>query len=620
MTLTRNRIFLSLLIGILFTSQISFATEKKLKASDAKEFDEFGYSTDIDGNHAIIGAPGEDNGDYDRGSVYIFNRNAGGESNWGQLVKLTASDADASDLFGMAVAIDGDHVVAGARFEDNSGNNSGAAYIFNKDRDGTDQWGEVKKIVASDAGQDFEFGFAVAINEDYLIVGSPGEDIDRSGAAYIYNKDKGGTDNWGEVAKLKSSDPEAWAKFGSSVAISGDYAIVGAYSEDSNGEDAGTVYVYYKNKGGEDNWGLIQKIIPDDIEKLDEFGYSVSIFDDIIAVGAHGDNIEEHNEGSVYLYRKDFGGQDNWGQTAKLLAGDRADDDQFGISVSLSKDFLLIGAHGEDTNGKDGGAAYLFYLTPELVDHWWQFKKFTASDGNISDFYGFSVAVDNKNVVIGAFLEDGNGKDAGAAYLLSNEFEISDTEINLSAIGEDQKVILSWSPSPSSNTINYQIYRGTNAAELSYLTTVAHTLIQFDDNSVSNGITYFYKIVAINDIGSVNEFSNIIESTPQESTLGTELTNTIPERFIVSRNYPNPFNPVTSFTYSIPSEMNVRILIYDMLGHEVKKIINSIEQPGTKLVTWDATDDNGRIVSGGVYFYQVSAGKNTYTGKMLLLK
>ncbi|MFC1550784.1 FG-GAP repeat protein, partial [Candidatus Neomarinimicrobiota bacterium] len=204
MIITRYNIFLSILIGLLCISQTLFATNKKLKASDAKEFDEFGYATDIYGDYAIIGAPGEDNGDYDRGSVYIFSRNAGGASNWGQLVKLTASDADASDLFGMAVAINGDNAVAGARFEDNAGNNSGAAYIFNKDQNGADHWGEVKKIVASDADQNYEFGFAVALSEDYLIVGSPGEDIDRSGAAYIFNRNDGGANNWGEVAKLKS--------------------------------------------------------------------------------------------------------------------------------------------------------------------------------------------------------------------------------------------------------------------------------------------------------------------------------------------------------------------------------------------------------------------------------
>ncbi|MFC1550832.1 T9SS type A sorting domain-containing protein, partial [Candidatus Neomarinimicrobiota bacterium] len=349
-------------------------------------------------------------------------------------------------------------------------------------------------------------------------------------------------------------------------------------------------------------------------------GYSVSIYNDIIAIGAHGDNIEEHNEGSVYLFRQDFGGQDNWGQIAKLLAGDREDNDQFGISLSLTKGFLLIGAHGEDTNGEDGGAAYLFYLTPELVDHWWQFKKIIASDGDNSDFFGFSVAVNDKDVVIGAFLEDGSGQDAGAAYILSNEFEVPDTKINLSAIGEDQQVILSWSPSPSSTTQSYYIFRGMNTTELSYLTTVSNSIYQYNDYSVENSITYFYKIFSIDDIGSVNEYSNVIESTPQESTLGTESTNAMPERFNVSQNYPNPFNPVTNFTYSIPAEANVRIIIFDMLGHQIKNIANRLEQPGTKMVTWDATDDDGKTVGGGVYFYQVRAGNNTYTGKMLLLK
>ena len=187
-----------------------------------------------------------------------------------QLVKTVASDRAASDLFGISVAVAGDYIVVGAYNEDedasgaNTLSNAGSAYVFKKDQGGTDNWGQIKKIVASDRAAIDNFGRSVAIAGDYIVVGALYEDHDASGAnalsdagsAYVFQKDTGGTDNWGQLQKIVASDRGASDIFGHSVAIAGDYIVVGANSEDEDASgantlsDAGSAYVYKPTSGG----------------------------------------------------------------------------------------------------------------------------------------------------------------------------------------------------------------------------------------------------------------------------------------------------------------------------------------------------------------------------------
>ena len=160
--------------------------------------------------------------------------------------KLLASDAQASDLFGVSVAVSGDTAVVGALQEDDGGADAGAAYVFRRDQGGTDNWGEVTKLTASDAQASDQFGYRVAVSGDTAVVGAWAEDAGgvNAGAAYVFRRDEGGADNWGQVTKLTASDAQAGDAFGNSVAVSGDTAIVGAPLEDAEGSDVGAAYVF----------------------------------------------------------------------------------------------------------------------------------------------------------------------------------------------------------------------------------------------------------------------------------------------------------------------------------------------------------------------------------------
>ena len=159
--------------------------------------------------------------------------------------KLTASDAQPGDLFGVSVAVNGDTAVVGAHFEDAAGTNAGAAYVFQRNQGGADNWCEVKKLTASDSAADDHFGVSAAVSNDTAIVGAyfhPVESL--SGAAYVFKRSQGGTDNWGEVTELAASDPQVQDLLGVSVSVSGDTAIAGAHFEDAGGDLAGAAYMF----------------------------------------------------------------------------------------------------------------------------------------------------------------------------------------------------------------------------------------------------------------------------------------------------------------------------------------------------------------------------------------
>jgi hypothetical protein len=221
---------------------VSFKEVLKLTAGDAQNADFFAESVAVSGDYAITGAYGAG----DEGAAYIFYRNQGGGGNWGQAKKLVSGDPVNSGSFGRSVAISGNYAIVGANQEGAAFSCRGAAYVFYRNQGGPDNWGQVKKLTASDAEDQDQFGISVAISGDYVIVGAQYENGagSMSGPAYIYYRNQGGSDNWGEVTKLSASDAEDGDYFGGSVAISGNFAIVGAYSEDGAGMDRGAAYLY----------------------------------------------------------------------------------------------------------------------------------------------------------------------------------------------------------------------------------------------------------------------------------------------------------------------------------------------------------------------------------------
>lgn len=411
--------------------------EAKVTAGvDAMVDDRFSRSVAVSGDTAIVSNHQSDGAgaDSNSGSAYLFERNLGGLENWGPLPEFTGDDTASGDAFGRSVSIDGDTVVIGAfgvEEEDCVPGDCGAAYIFERDHGGPGNWGQVTKITADDVAAGDLFGIAVAISGDTVVVGSLL--ADRSGSAYLFERDQGGLDNWGQVPmpKLTADDAEAGDQFGIAVAISGDTVIVGASLEPPNC-NAGAAYIFARDQGGSGNWGQVTKLTAEGGSTTACFGLSVAIDNDTAIVGALRDDTPSNNSGAAYLFQRDHDGIDNWGQVARIVANDASEGDRFGRSVSLSGDFVIVGADHRDDAGNDSGAAYLFARDQGGADHWGQTQKIAASDAAEGDHFGIFVSLSDDVAIVGAYWDDDGGNNSGSAYLFRRSifvdgFESGDT-------------------------------------------------------------------------------------------------------------------------------------------------------------------------------------------------
>lgn len=215
------------------------------------------------------------------GAVYIYHRTEG--HIWdADVTKIWPADRTQNDEFGNAVSIDGNCLIAGCYLDDDEGIRTGSAYIFR--RSGANSWTEEAKITASDPGVDDRFGISVDICEDYAIVGSYYDDDNGtdSGSAYVYSYN--GSDDWGEEIKLNASNAAAGDEFGRSVAINSEYAFVGSNLDDDMGTDSGAVYFFHRL--GSNSWDTGTKVLDSDGVGGDSFGNALAVYGKYTAVGA----------------------------------------------------------------------------------------------------------------------------------------------------------------------------------------------------------------------------------------------------------------------------------------------------------------------------------------------
>lgn len=422
----------------------------KTTASDRDASDYYGKAVAIDGNFAIVGAWGEDedvaglNTLAEAGSAYILQNISG---TWTEVQKIVASDRAANDNFGYSVDISGDFAVVGAWKEahDAAGLNpmvdAGSVYIF-QNIAGT--WTEVQKIVPSDRAGGDNFGHSVAIDQNFIVVGAFNEDEDESGLNTILNAGSAYVFNysgaiWIEQQKLVASDRAAADFFGFDVDISGSTIIIGAYGEDEDFAgantmaEAGSAYLF-ENIGP---WVQMTKIIANDRMPGDYFGYSVAINEPFVIVGAYEADLDASganpisNAGAAYYFDSHSGLPF---PLAKLVASDREEDDRFGYDVAINlmfSSYIVVGAYFEDedelgTNEMlQSGSVYVF--NPFFVET----QKLVSLDRAVGDYFGCAVGLSGQYIISGAQFEDedpdGNNTrpEAGSAYIFQNCREIN---------------------------------------------------------------------------------------------------------------------------------------------------------------------------------------------------
>ena len=366
----------------------------KLLPDDGAAGDGFGVSVSVSGSIAIFGVWKDDDNGEDSGSAYLFDLTTNK-----QIFKLLADDGAASDRFGHSVAISDTVAIVGSHHNNENGADSGSVYIFD-----ICTGKQIAKLLPNDGAAGDIFGISLAVSGITAIVGATGDDENgnNAGAAYLFNISTGN-----QIAKLLPDDGAEFDLFGISVAITEKVAIVGAWFDDDNGHSSGSAYLFDTTTGLQ-----IAKLLPNDGAANDWFGTSVAINDTVAIVGAHLDDDSDTNSGSAYLFDITTGLQIN-----KLLPKEGALYDAFGLDVAISNTIAMVGVQGDDDNGDDSGSVYLFDIATGK-----QIAKLLANDGAEVDLFGASVAITQQIAIVGAMSDDDNGNDSGSAYLFDASY------------------------------------------------------------------------------------------------------------------------------------------------------------------------------------------------------
>jgi len=312
-----------------------------------------------------------------------------------EIDRIFASDAAGSDSFGFDVDVDGDRAVIGARFDDDAGSGSGAAYVYLRNPQ-TGLWEEETKLVMTGAAAGDNFGSSVAIDGDVIVVGAPNDDINVGsnfhGSAHVFTLGPGGWDAGIELLPLDADI--AYQNYGISVDIDNSTIVVGVSYDSDKGAASGSAYVYELPAG---TWQKTGKLLPPNTGNNQNFGWSVAIDMDTIVVGAP--HWTDGGLGAAYAFTR----SDSWATptSVTLPVTDNLAADQFGWSVAVSGDIAVVGARMDDdaVNGNDSGSITVF---DRSSGGWSNKGKLLASNGELNDRFGEDVATNGEAVIAGA--------------------------------------------------------------------------------------------------------------------------------------------------------------------------------------------------------------------------
>jgi hypothetical protein len=382
--------------------------EARLLGHDTQPFDGFGLSLASSGSTAIVGAPGASGlGGAGAGAAYVYVRTPSG---WIEQAKLVASDAAPMDYFGAAVAIEGDIAAVSASHASPGGVPlAGSVYVF--ERTGS-TWTQTQKLVGVGADIGEGVGWSLALEGDTLVAGAAddhhsGGQFD-GGAAYVFVRGPAG---WTQQQRVTAGDGEAFDYFGHALALDGDRLAVGAYSDNhAHGANGGSVYVFERSGAA---WTLAQKLVPADNASNDQFGFSLALEGATLIAGAVGDTIQgAFSAGSAYVFERNFAG---WTQTQKLDSPTPGEYENFGASLALDGEWLLVGVvAGENATVPLAGSVQVLQRATQGFGEEFALRTTVVEPG--AEF-GFSIALEDGIALVGAPGDDlPAGQNLGSVY------------------------------------------------------------------------------------------------------------------------------------------------------------------------------------------------------------
>jgi len=348
------------------------ATPTKLAPTGLDADDYFGRFVAATSNQIVVGALYDDDQGSGAGAVYVYDATNLSATP----TKLTPTGLDAGDQFGLSVAATSNQIIVGARYDDDQGENAGAVYVY----DASNLSATPTKLAPSGLDASDNFGYSVAATSNQIIVGASLDDDQdyNAGAVYVYDVNNLS----GTPTKLTAFDGLAYLdQFGYSVTATSNHIVVGAFSDDDQGSNAGSVYVYDANNLSANP----TKLAPSGLDAGDIFGISVTATSYQIIVGARYDDDQGTNAGAVYVYDAN-----NLSATpTKLAPSGLGEHEYFGGFVTATSNQIVVGAYGDDDQGNNAGAVYVFDANNLSATP----TKLTAFDGLANDRFGISVSL-----------------------------------------------------------------------------------------------------------------------------------------------------------------------------------------------------------------------------------
>lgn len=395
---------------------------QKITATTRESRAEFGTSVAMTDQYAAVGASREN---VATGAAYIYRKNGG---SWNFHQKIEASDGAEMSEFGGSMKFGNDFlVVAAGRSDLGQIVRAGALYIYEPTAD--NDWAFTQKLTASDASGNALLGVnptSLAVGENIIVAGAPGLDSWK-GAVYIFEKQNG---NWLETQKIEAPDIVYFGNFGIGVSISNNYLVIGASGENNN---SGKIYIYKKNDTGA--WALHQSLTSSDNYEYAYFGNAVSINDNDMVVGAYTEPNTGHPP-MAYIFKLD--GNGNWSETQKIQSYESSEHTYFAWMTEIRNDKLLITS--PHIYGEEPGKAQLYKKNEQ--NNWELDQELIADNDVRQDFYGWSTAMTDNDILLGAPRDDLDSNeenelfDAGSAHI----FSLSNLSTEESLAGNDVKI------------------------------------------------------------------------------------------------------------------------------------------------------------------------------------
>lgn len=418
--------------------------QTQIQATDIASGDAFGSTVALSDDWLAVGAAGADVDGVSGGAVYLYQRDTQAPSGWIETHKIDRDPPDLLGRYGQELALQGDTLMVGVPFDPrNGGALQGVVYVYERNQGGSDAWGPAGGLADEEEGDGRRFGHAVVVDGDLAAASAVGADENR-GKVYLYSRAGG---PWTRIKEISDPNGQPFDWFGSALALKGDTLVVGAYQADLDATtpDTGVVFVYGRDEGGPDQWGLVARLFADPPRDDSFFGNALALEGDTLLVGAYNEGVYENDQevtrdvGAAYVYERNEGGTDAWGLIAALRPADGVLLDRFGTSVALAGDDVWIGVPNRDTGGfGDEGVVFHYRRNEGGANAWGLVSTIEADPSSRNAIFGSALAAEGDTLVSGA----PEHNTQGAAYVIT-EVEEPDRTFSTSYLPAAMRI---WAP------------------------------------------------------------------------------------------------------------------------------------------------------------------------------